>query len=63
MDQINSFLPCKHNITSNNGNWTTRGYGNSQIANSWSRKLVDWTSQRLNNPWMPPELVLLVLIS
>jgi len=31
------------------GNWTTRGYANLGIANSWTRWLADWTSCRLVN--------------
>jgi len=30
------------------GNWTTGGYTNTQIANSWTGQLVEWTSSRLD---------------
>jgi len=31
------------------GYWTTRGYANSQIANSRTGRLADWTSRGLVN--------------
>ena len=31
------------------GNWTTRGYAKSLIANLWTRQLTDWTSVRLDS--------------
>ena len=42
------------------GNWTTRGYANSRIANSRSGHLADWSTRRLviprffgyNGPWV-----------
>jgi len=37
------------------GYWTTRGYANSQIANSRTGRLVDWTSRGLDNSQMPSE--------
>jgi len=58
-----------------NGNWTTRTYANSQIANLRTSQLVDWTSCGLDssrtsqvavlstsglvNSWMLPPTVLL----
>ena len=32
-----------------NGNWTTRRYANSRIANSQTGHLVDWSTRRLDN--------------
>ena len=29
------------------GNWTTRGYANSRIANSWTGHLADWSTRGL----------------
>jgi len=31
------------------GNWTTRGYANSRIANSRTGHLADWSTRRLDN--------------
>ena len=31
------------------GYWTTRGYANSRIANSRTRRLADWTTRGLDN--------------
>ena len=31
------------------GNWTTRGYANSRIANSQTGHLADWSTRRLDN--------------
>ena len=31
------------------GNWTTRGYANSQIANSRTGHLADWSTRGLDN--------------
>jgi len=32
-----------------NGNWTTRGYANSRIANSRTGHLADWSTRGLDN--------------
>ena len=32
-----------------NGNWTTRGYANSRIANLRTGHLADWSTRRLDN--------------
>ena len=41
-----------------NGNWTTRGYANSRIANSRTGRLADWTSRVLVQfaSWLVREL-------
>jgi len=31
------------------GNWTTRGYANSRIANSRTGHLADWSTRGLDN--------------
>ena len=31
------------------GNWTTRGYANSRIANSRTGQLADWSTRGLDN--------------
>jgi len=65
--------PEPQSNSSCHGNWTTRGYANSRIANSrtghladWStsrldnsqtRQLVDWTSRGLDNSRMSPVVV------
>ena len=36
------------------GNWTTRGYANSRIANSRTGRLADWTTRGLVISRMPP---------
>jgi len=46
----------------------TRGYTNSRIANLWTRQRVDWTShgwrrRRLYDLWIPPAVVVLVVIT
>ena len=38
-----AYTPCRF------GNWTTRGYANSRIANSRTGHLADWSSRGLNN--------------
>jgi len=34
-------------ITACEGNWTTRGYANSRIANSRTGQVADWTTRGL----------------
>jgi len=36
-------------IANSNGYWTTRGYTNSWIANSWTAHLADWLTRELDN--------------
>ena len=40
--------PCTLAIAGTlNGNWTTRGYANSRIANSRTGQVADWTTRDL----------------
>ena len=47
--QRNSTLASYGDLRSSRGNWTTRGYANSWIANSRTGHLADWSTRGLEN--------------
>jgi len=58
-------LQCAHHLAfflhrGPHGNWTTRGYANSRIANSRTGHLADWTSRGLDNSRMSPVVVVVL---